>query len=135
VAAVTDWGLNTVFNPGPHGLSEVLYAYTSGTGNNGSAFAGLGANTPFYNITIGIAMIVGRFAMIVPILALAGSLAAKKRASESAGTFPTTGPLWVGLLVGVILIVGALTYFPAYSLGGIIEQIQMNDGVTFSAGQ
>jgi potassium-transporting ATPase potassium-binding subunit len=135
LAAVTGWGLNTVFNPGPHGLSEILYAYTSGTGNNGSAFAGLGANTPFYNITIGIAMLVGRFIMIVPILALAGSLAAKKRSAATAGTFPTTGPLWVGLLVGVVLIVGALTYFPAYSLGGIIEQFQMLDGVTWTAGQ
>jgi K+-transporting ATPase ATPase A chain len=131
LAAVTDWGLTTVFNPAAHGLSEMLYAYTSATGNNGSAFAGIGANTPFYNVTLGIAMLVGRFAMIVPILALAGSLAAKKRSSLTAGTFPTTGPLWVGLLVGVIVIVGALTYFPAYSLGPIIEHLQMRHGVTF----
>jgi K+-transporting ATPase ATPase A chain len=135
LAAVTGWGLNKVFNPGPHGLSEILYAYSSGTGNNGSAFAGLGANTPFYNITIGLAMLIGRFLMIVPILALAGSLAAKKRSATTAGTFPTTGPLWIGLLVGVVLIVGALTYFPAYSLGGIIEQFQMHHGVTWTAGQ
>lgn len=134
LASVTDWGLNTVFNPAAHGFSEMLYAYTSGTGNNGSAFAGIGANTPFYNVTIGLAMLIGRFLMIVPILALAGSLAAKKRASVTTGTFPTTGPLWIGLLVGVILIVGALTYFPAYSLGPIIEHFHMNDGVTFSTG-
>jgi K+-transporting ATPase ATPase A chain len=134
LAAVTDWGLNTVFNPGPHGLSEILYAYTSGTGNNGSAFGGLGANTPFYNVTIGFAMLIGRFLMIVPIMALAGSLVRKKRGEPTAGTFPTTGGLWVGLLVGVILIVGALTYFPAYSLGPVIEHLQMNNGVTFAAG-
>jgi K+-transporting ATPase ATPase A chain len=135
VASVTDWGLDTVFNPAAHGLSEMLYAYTSATGNNGSAFAGIGANTPFYNVTLGIAMLIGRFLMIVPILALAGSLAAKRRVGTTAGTFPTTGPLWIGLLVGVILIVGALTYFPAYSLGPIIEHFQMRDGVTFTPGQ
>ncbi|MGH2535046.1 MAG: potassium-transporting ATPase subunit KdpA [Thermomicrobiales bacterium] len=132
VAAVTDWGLNTVWNPGPHGLSEILYAYTSATGNNGSAFAGLGANTPFYNVTLGLAMLAGRFLMIVPILALAGALVAKKRAETTTGTFPTTGPLWVGLLVGVILIVGALTYFPSYSLGPLIEHFQLGDEVTFA---
>jgi K+-transporting ATPase ATPase A chain len=109
----------------------MLYAYTSGGGNNGSAFAGLGANTPFYNVTLGIDMLLGRFAMIVPIMALAGSLAAKRRASETGGTFPTTGALWVGLLVGVVLIVGALTYFPAYSLGPIIEHFHMGNGVSF----
>jgi potassium-transporting ATPase potassium-binding subunit len=135
VAAVTDWGLKTVFNPGPHGLSEILYAFSSGTGNNGSAFAGLGANTPFYNVTIGLAMLVGRFGVIIPAMALAGSLAAKKRTTATAGTFPTTGPLWIGLLVGVIVIVGALTYFPAYSLGPIIEHIQMDHGVTFATGK
>lgn len=131
VAAVTGYGLNTVFNPGPHGFSEILYAFTSGTANNGSAFAGLGANTPFYNTALGIAMMVGRFMMIIPILALAGSLAAKKRLSANAGTFPTTGPLWVGLLAGVVLIVGALTYFPAYALGPIVEQKHMVEGVAF----
>jgi K+-transporting ATPase ATPase A chain len=134
VAAVKDWGLNTVFNPGPHGLSEILYAYHSGTGNNGSAFAGLGANTPFYNVTIGIAMLVGRFGVIIPAMALAGSLAAKKRATVTAGTFPTTGPLWIGLVVGVIVIIGALTYFPAYSLGPIIDHIHMQNEVTFTTG-
>lgn len=118
-------------NMGPHGLSEILYAFTSGTGNNGSAFAGLNANTPFYNLTIGLAMIVGRFAFIVPVMALAGSLASKKRSAATAGTFPTTGPLFVGLLVGVILIVGALTYFPVYALGPIVEHLQMLAGKTF----
>jgi K+-transporting ATPase ATPase A chain len=131
VSSVTDWGLTTVWNAGPHGLSEMLYAYSSAAGNNGSAFAGLGANTPWYNVTLGITMLVGRFLMIVPILALAGSLAAKKRISVTSGTFPTTGPLWIGLLVGVIVIVGALTYFPSYGLGPIIEHIHMNNGVTF----
>ena len=133
VSAVTGYGLNTVFNPGPHGFSEILYAFTSGAANNGSAFAGLGANTPWYNTTIGITMLAGRFLMIVPILALAGSLAAKKRLAENAGTFPTTGPLWVGLLAGVILIVGALTYFPAFALGPIVEQRHMQTGVTFQS--
>jgi K+-transporting ATPase ATPase A chain len=131
VAAVSDWGLTTVWNPGPHGLSEILYAYTSAAGNNGSAFAGLGANTPFYNVTLGMAMLFGRFLMIVPILALAGSLVIKKRATATAGVFPTTGPLWVGIMVGVILIIGALTYFPAYSLGGLIEHLHMRNGVAF----
>jgi potassium-transporting ATPase potassium-binding subunit len=132
VAVTTDWGQNTVFNPAAHGLTEVLYAYTSATANNGSAFAGLGANTPFYNTTLGLAMVVGRFLMIVPILALAGSLAAKTRQTETVGTFPTTGALWVGLLAGVILIVGALTYFPAYSLGPIVEHEHMQQGITFT---
>jgi K+-transporting ATPase ATPase A chain len=133
VTVITRTGLASVLNPGPHGLSEILYAFTSGAGNNGSAFAGLSANTPFYDLTMGIAMLAGRFLMIVPILALAGSLAAKKRLTATAGTFPTTGPLWVGLLAGVILIVGAVTYVPAYSLGPIVEQRQMTTGVTFDA--
>ena len=107
--------------PAPHGFSEILYAYSSGTGNNGSAFAGLTANTPFYNITIGLAMLIGRFLMIVPVMAIAGSLVAKKIVPASAGTFPTDGPLFVGLLVGVILIVGGLTFFPALALGPIVE--------------
>lgn len=134
-AAVSGYGLNTVFNPGPHGLSEILYAFTSGAANNGSAFAGLGANTPFYNTAIGIAMLAGRFLMIIPILALAGSLVAKKRLAENVGTFPTTGPLWVGLLAGVILIIGGLTYFPAYALGPIVEQKHMMEGITFQMGE
>ncbi|MGN6033433.1 MAG: potassium-transporting ATPase subunit KdpA [Thermomicrobiales bacterium] len=130
-SAVTGYGLNTILNPGPHGFSEILYAFTSAAANNGSAFAGLGANTPWYNTALGIAMIAGRFMMIVPILALAGSLAAKKRLSANAGTFPTTGPLWVGLLAGVILVIGALTYFPAFALGPVVEQKHMQSGVTF----
>ena len=104
-------------NPGPHGLTEILYAFTSGTGNNGSAFAGISANTPWYNTTLGLAMLIGRFLVIVPVLALAGHLAGKKRVPPSAGTFPVTTPLFVVLLVSVILIVGALTFFPALSLG------------------
>ncbi len=125
--------LGSLANPGAHGFSEILYAYTSGTGNNGSAFAGLSANTVYYNTTIGLAMLIGRYGMIVPILALAGSLAAKKRLPLSLGTFPTTGPLFVGLLVGTVLIVGALTYFPALSLGPIVEQLQLNAGQTAEA--
>jgi K+-transporting ATPase ATPase A chain len=119
------------WNPGAHGLTEILYAFTSATANNGSAFAGISANTPFFNPTLGFAMLIGRFLMIVPILALAGSLAAKRRATENAGTFPTTGPLWVGLLAGVILIIGALTYFPSYTLGPVVEHFQMQMGMTF----
>jgi len=110
-------------NPGAHGLSEILYAYSSATGNNGSAFAGIGANTPWYNVTIGFAMLIGRFMMLLPLLAIAGSLAARKQVPVSAGTFPTHGPLFVGLLVGVVIIVGALTYFPALSLGPVVEHL------------
>lgn len=112
-------------NPGAHGLSEILYAYTSGTGNNGSAFAGINANTPWYNLSIGFAMLIGRFMMLLPLLAIAGSLAEKKQVPVSAGTFPTHGPLFVGLLVGVVVIVGALTYFPALSLGPIVEHLML----------
>jgi K+-transporting ATPase ATPase A chain len=112
-------------NPGAHGFSEILYAYSSGTGNNGSAFGGLSANTPWYNVTIGLAMLIGRFMMLLPLLAIAGSLAAKKQVPVSAGTFPTHGPLFVGLLVGVVIIVGALTYFPALSLGPIVEHLML----------
>jgi K+-transporting ATPase ATPase A chain len=128
MAVLWPGALDSRNNVGPHGLSEILYAFTSGTGNNGSAFAGLNAGTPFYNLTIGLAMIVGRFAFIVPMMALAGSLAAKKRVAVTAGTFPTHTPLFVGLLIGVILIVGALTYFPVYALGPIVEHIQMLAG-------
>ena len=128
LATVLPQGLAGPLNTGPHGYSEILYAYTSTTANNGSAFAGLTANTPFYNSTLGIAMLVGRFLMIVPMLAAAGSLAAKKIAPPSEGTFPTSGGLFVGLLVGVILIVGGLTYFPALSLGPIVEHFAMNAG-------
>jgi potassium-transporting ATPase potassium-binding subunit len=112
-------------NPGAHGLAEILYAYTSATGNNGSALAGISPNTPWYNLTLGLAMLVGRFLMLLPLLAIAGSLAAKRQVPVSAGTFPTHGPLFVGLLVGVVVIVGALTYFPALSLGPIVEHLML----------
>jgi potassium-transporting ATPase potassium-binding subunit len=125
--ALTD-GTN---NNGPHGFSEILYAYSSCTGNNGSAFAGIGANTPWYNTTLGLATLFGRFGMIVPILALAGSLARKKHIATSAGTFPVSGPLFTTLLVGTILLVGALTFFPALSLGPIIEHFLMHAGKVF----
>ncbi|QQO32892.1 potassium-transporting ATPase subunit KdpA [Bradyrhizobium diazoefficiens] len=118
-------------NAGPHGFTEVLYAYTSATGNNGSAFAGLTGNTLFYNLTLASAMFVGRFFMIVPAMAIAGSLAAKKSIPPSAGTFPTTGGLFVGLVVGVILIIGGLTFFPALALGPIVEHLAMNAGQVF----
>lgn len=131
LAIIWPGALDSLNNGGPHGLSEVLYAFTSGTGNNGSAFAGLNANTPFYNLTIGLAMLVGRFAFIVPMMALAGSLASKKRSAVTTGTFPTTGALFIGLLIGVISIVGALTYFPVYSLGPIVEHLQMLAGRTY----
>jgi K+-transporting ATPase ATPase A chain len=119
-------------NQGPHGLSEILYGYASGTGNNGSAFMGLSANTPFFNTTIGLAMLIGRFLMMIPLLAAAGSLASKKAVPVSAGTFPTHGGLFVVWLVGVILVVGALTFFPALSLGPIVEHFLMNNGKLFS---
>jgi K+-transporting ATPase ATPase A chain len=117
-----------VANNGPHGLSEILYAYSSGTGNNGSAFAGINANTPYFNTTMGLAMLFGRFLMLIPLLAAAGSLAEKKLVPASAGTFPTHGPLFVGLLVGVVVIVGALTFFPALSLGPVVEHFLMHAG-------
>ncbi len=131
LASVTEPGIKSIANPGPHGFSEILYAFSSGAGNNGSAFAGLSANTPFYNITMGLAMLFGRFLMIVPIIAIAGSMARKQRVPPSLGTFPTYGPLFVGLLVGVIVIVGALTYFPALALGPIVEQLLLAAGRTF----
>jgi potassium-transporting ATPase potassium-binding subunit len=131
LAVVVPAGLAGMANQGPHGFTEALYAFTSATGNNGSAFAGLSANTPFYNTTLGLAMIIGRFFMIVPMLAVAGSLAAKKIHPVSAGTFPTTGPLWVGLLVGVILIVGGLTFFPALAFGPLAEHYAMVAGTVY----
>jgi K+-transporting ATPase ATPase A chain len=131
IATVVDAGLAGPANQGPHGFSEILYAYTSATGNNGSAFAGITASTLFYNTTIGFAMFVGRFLMIVPMLAIAGSLAAKKIVPASAGTFPTHGPVFVGLVVGVILIVGGLTFFPALALGPLVEHLSMNAGTLF----
>ncbi len=131
VASVIPQGTSSILNPGPHGLSEILYLYTSSNGNNGSAFAGIAANTPFYNWTGGFAMLIGRFAFLIPILAFGGSLVKKRVVPAGLGTFPTTGPLFVGLLIGVILIVGALTYFPAYSLGPIVEQLLMHAGKVF----
>jgi K+-transporting ATPase ATPase A chain len=119
-------------NLGPHGLSEILYTYTSGTGNNGSAFGGINANTPWYNLTIGLAMLIGRFLFLIPILAAAGSLAAKKKVPVTSGTFPTHGPLFVGLLVGTVVIIAVLTYFPAVSLGPIVEHYLMHSGRLFS---
>jgi K+-transporting ATPase ATPase A chain len=128
LAVVLKPGLDALANSGPHGFSEALYAYTSGTGNNGSAFAGLSANVPFWNDTLGMAMFMGRFLMIIPTLAIAGSLARKKIVPASLGTFPTTSPLFVGLVVGVIAITGGLIYFPAVSLGPIVEHYAMNAG-------
>ena len=129
--SLPDLGLSSLNNQGAHGLSEILYAYTSGTGNNGSAFAGLNANTSFYNSTLGLAMLFGRFFMIIPVLAIAGNLAKKKQTPSSAGTFPVDSLLFTGLLISVIIIVGALTFFPVLSLGGILEHFQMLSGQTF----
>ncbi len=131
VAVVYPAAVASMANAGPHGFSEVLYAYSSQTGNNGSAFAGLTGNTLFYNLTGGLSMFVGRFLMIVPAMAIAGSLAAKKSVPPSMGTFPTTGGLFVGLVVGVILIIGGLTFFPALALGPIVEHLAMNAGQVF----
>jgi potassium-transporting ATPase potassium-binding subunit len=128
VAVVTKAGLAGISNPGPHGLSQILYAYTEASANNGSAFAGLNANTPFYNVTLAYVMLFGRFLMKVPVLALAGSLVGKKAVPASAGTFPTNGAIFVVLLVGVILIVAALTFFPADALGPIVEELAMRTG-------
>lgn len=130
-SAMLPSALASLNNAGPHGLSEMLYAYSSAAGNNGSAFAGLNANTPWYNTTLGIAMMMGRFAYVLPVLAMAGALASKPRIAASAGTFPTTSPLFVGLLVGVILILGGLQFFPALALGPIVEHVLMHDLVTF----
>jgi potassium-transporting ATPase potassium-binding subunit len=131
LAAVLPAAVASVQDRGPHGLSEILYAYSSATANNGSAFAGFNANTPFHNTMLGLATLLGRYAFIVPMLAIAGSLCAKKTVPTSSGTFPTDGPLFVTLLVGVILIVGGLTFFPALALGPIAEQLAMLAGHTF----
>jgi K+-transporting ATPase ATPase A chain len=131
VATIVPSAVAATNNAGPHGFSEILYLYTSSTGNNGSAFAGISANTMFYNITGAVAMFVGRFWMIIPAMAIAGSLAAKKIVPASAGTFPTTGGLFIGLVVGVIVIVGGLTFFPALALGPIVEQLAMNANTLF----
>jgi len=130
-ASVSDWGTSSRANQGPHGLSEMLYAYTSGAGNNGSAFAGLNANTPWWDTTLGFDMLLGRFGMIVPLLALAGSLAKKKIVPASAGTFPVTGVTFVILLVGTVILVGALTFLPALTLGPIVEHFLMLKGTLF----
>jgi len=131
ISAVYSFGTSSILNPGPHGLSEILYAFSSQAGNNGSAFAGLTANTPWYNTAGAITMLVGRFFMIIPMLAIAGNLAQKKYVPPSVGTFPVTTPLFTLLLLGVILIVGALTFFPALSLGPVLEHLQMMAGKAF----
>jgi K+-transporting ATPase ATPase A chain len=130
-AATSRWGNAGLNNAGPHGLAEILYAFSSATGNNGSAFAGLSANTPWYNTTLGIAMLAGRFWMIIPVMALAGSLAQKKAAPASAGTFPVHGGTFVVLLLGTILLVGALNFLPALALGPIVEHFLMLRGKLF----
>jgi K+-transporting ATPase ATPase A chain len=128
---VVPYGTSSINNPGPHGLAEILYQYSSQAGNNGSAFAGLNGNTPFYNITGAVTMLVGRFFMIVPALAIAGSMVAKKTVPAGPGTFPTTGVTFVILLVSVILIVSALTFFPALSLSPVLEHFAALQGKVF----
>jgi K+-transporting ATPase ATPase A chain len=130
-SSVASYGSSSLNNAGPHGLSEILYAYSSGAGNNGSAFAGLNANTPWWNITLGITMLFGRFFMMIPVMAVAGSMRGKHPAPAGTGTFPTHGLLFSGLLVSVILIVGALTFFPALSLGPIAEHFVATAGKAF----
>jgi K+-transporting ATPase ATPase A chain len=130
-ASVSSAGFASLNNAGPHGFSEILYAFSSAAGNNGSAFAGLNANTVFYNLTLGLGMLIGRFGIIIPVLAIAGSLAGKKTTPPSAGTFRTDNGLFVGLLIAVILIIGGLTHFPALSLGPVIEHLLMNGGTSF----
>ena len=131
ISVLANFGTSSISNPGPHGFSEILYAFTSGAGNNGSAFAGINANTHWYNASIGFDTLIGRFLMIIPMLAIAGNLARKKAVPPSLGTFPVTTPLFSALLVGVVIIVGALTFFPALSLGPILEHLLMNAGKTF----
>ena len=131
ISAMLPKALESLANAGPHGLSEILYAYSSAAGNNGSAFAGLSANTTWYNTTLGIAMMLGRVAYVIPVMAIAGSIAAKKKVPASPGTFPTHGGLFIGLLIGVILILGGLQYFPSLALGPIVEHFQMLAGKTF----
>ena len=131
LAVVGSWGTNAIANAGPHGLSEILYAYTSMNANNGSAFGGLGTNTNFYNLTGGFVMLIGRFLFYTPLIAIAGSMARKRTVPASLGTFPTNGATFSILLVFIIIVVAALTYFPAYSLGPIIEQLLLNAHKTF----
>jgi potassium-transporting ATPase potassium-binding subunit len=133
LAAVLPVGKSQLSNLGPHGFSEMLYAYSSAPENNGSAFAGLNPDTPWYNLTLGLAMALGRFAFIIPTLAIAGSLVVKKRVPSSSGTFPTHGALFVGLLVGTVIVIGALTFFPALSLGPLVEHYLMHQGKLFSS--
>ena len=144
ISAVVPFAKNGYWNPpgpaianlgnsGPHGFSELLYAYSSASENNGSAFAGINANTPWYNLTLGLAMVLGRFAFIIPTLAIAGSLAVKKRVPSSSGTFPTHGALFVGLLIGTVIVIGALTFFPALALGPLVEHFLMHQGKLFSS--
>jgi K+-transporting ATPase ATPase A chain len=131
ISAVEPFGTSSISNPGPHGFTQIIYAFTSQAGNNGSAFGGLNGNTTWYNASGAMTMLIGRFMMIIPMLAIAGNLAKKKYVPPSLGTFPVTTPLFSLLLVGVILIVGALTFFPALSLGPILEHLQMVAGRTF----
>src|ERR1035438_8625495 len=131
ISSINGFGTSSISNPGPHGFTQMLYSYVSGAGNNGSAFAGLNPNTLWYNTTIGFTMLIGRFLMMIPMLAIAGNLAQKKYVPQSLGTFPVTTPLFTVLLIGVILIVGALTFFPALSLGPILEHLLMAAGKTF----
>ncbi|HNX49116.1 MAG TPA: potassium-transporting ATPase subunit KdpA, partial [Thermoanaerobaculaceae bacterium] len=126
IAVLLPAGTATATNPGPHGFSEVLYAFSSAGNNNGSAFAGLGADTPFYNVLLGLAMLIGRFVIALPVLALAGSFAGKKVAAAGAGTLPTHTPMFVGWLVAVVIIVGGLTFFPALALGPIVEHLMLH---------
>ena len=130
-SSVAPYGVSSIANRGPHGLTEIVYAFTSGAGNNGSAFGGINANTPWYNTALGLDMLIGRFWMMIPALAIAGILAGKKALPPSPGTLPTTGPLFAVLLVGVIVIVGALTFFPALSLGPIVEHFAAQAGKVF----
>jgi K+-transporting ATPase ATPase A chain len=131
ISVVKDFGTSGISNAGPHGLTQILYAFTSAAGNNGSAFGGLTVNTRWYDTAIGITTLAGRFLMIIPMLAIAGNLAGKKYVPPSLGTFPVTTPLFTGLLISVILILGALTFFPALSLGPILEHLLMQAGKTF----
>jgi len=131
ISSIKDFGTSSISNSGPHGLTQILYAFTSGAANNGSAFGGLNANTLWYNVAIGMTTLVGRFFMVIPMLAIAGNLARKKYVPPSLGTFPVTTPLFTALLIGVILIVGALTFFPALSLGPILEHLLMLAGKAF----
>ena len=131
ISSLQAFGTSSISNPGPHGLTQILYAFTSQAGNNGSAFGGLNGNTLWYNVSGGMTMLIGRFLMIIPMLAIAGNLAKKKYVPPSLGTFPVTTPLFTVLLISVIIIVGALTFFPALSLGPILEHLLMAAGKTF----